>query len=163
MNNLKVIKSIKQYHEYCDELERLNSLKPISAEKEERIDLLTVLIEKWDEEHSDSADLHPVEMLKQLMEMHDLIPIELSQNTGIDKTVLSKILNFKKGFSKEVIRILSGYFKVNQEAFNKPYTLTESNEKAIKKFKSTLYPKMPITKSKKSFSLKTANKKKALT
>lgn len=67
MNNLKVIKSTKQYDEYCDELESLNSLHQISAANEDKIDLLTVLIEKWDEEHSNSEDLHPVVMLKQLM------------------------------------------------------------------------------------------------
>ncbi|MFZ1678405.1 MAG: helix-turn-helix domain-containing protein [Saprospiraceae bacterium] len=138
MNNLKVIKSIEQYNKYCDELERLISLRKPTAEEEEIIDLLTVLIEKWDEEHSQTGDIHPVEILKQLMEMQELSAIALSKSTGIDKTVLSKILNYKKGFSKEVIRELAGYFKVNQAAFNKPYSITEADEKVVKKFKSTL-------------------------
>lgn len=135
MNTLKVIKSTEQYDEYCNELERLNSLMPLTSENEDRIDLLIVLIEKWDDEHGTSEDIHPVEMLKQLMEMHDLSAAELSKNTDIDKTVLSKILNYKKGFSKDVIRVLSNYFKVNQEAFNKPFA--ESGEKVPAKFKST--------------------------
>lgn len=71
-------------------------------------------------------DIHPVELLKQLMEMHELNASELSRNTGLDKTVLSKILNNKKGFSKEVIRALAAYFKVNQEAFNRLYSLDDS-------------------------------------
>jgi HTH-type transcriptional regulator/antitoxin HigA len=127
-----------QYFEYCNEMERLNSLMPITSDNGEMIDLLAVLIEKWDDEHSNSEEIHPVEMLKQLMEMHELNANALSLNTGIDKTVLSRILNFKKGFSKEVIRILSVYFKVKQEAFNKPYTLTESNKQVINKVKSSL-------------------------
>ena len=49
MNTLRVIKSIELYYEYCNELERLNSLIPVTAENEEMIDLLTVLIEKWDD------------------------------------------------------------------------------------------------------------------
>jgi HTH-type transcriptional regulator/antitoxin HigA len=126
MNTLKVIKSLEQYYAYCDELERLHALMPITAENEDRIDLLTVLIEKWDEEHHPSVDIHPVELLKQLMEMHDLNASELSRITGIDKTVLSKIINNKKGFSKDIIRTLATYFKVNQEAFNRPYSLEES-------------------------------------
>ena len=69
MNTLKVIKSLEQYYAYCDELESLNALKPITAENEDRIELLTVLIEKWDEEHHSSRDIHPVELLKQLMEI----------------------------------------------------------------------------------------------
>jgi len=126
MNTLKVIKTIDQYYQYCDELESLNAKKHITAENEERAELLTVLIEKWDEEHHPSADIHPVELLKQLMEMHDLHASELARKTGIDKTVLSKIMNHKKGFSKDIIRALATYFKVNQEAFNKPYSLEDS-------------------------------------
>ena len=128
MNNLKVIKSIEQYHKYCNELEELTSRRKLTAEHEEKIDLLTVLIEKWDKDHYKSEDTHPVELLKQLMEMHDLNAATLSKNTGLDKTVLSKIINNKKGFSKEVIRILANYFKVNQEAFNKPYTIGEPEQ-----------------------------------
>jgi HTH-type transcriptional regulator/antitoxin HigA len=123
---LKVIKSKDQYYHYCDELESLNALKPITAENEDRIELLTVLIEKWDNEHRSSTEIHPVELLKQLMEMHDLNASELSRNIGIDKTVLSKMINHKKGFSKDVIRALASYFKVNQEAFNRLYSLNDS-------------------------------------
>lgn len=140
MIKLKVIKTPEQYHQYCDEVERLTSLEQVSAENEEDIELLTVLIEKWDDEHSTSTDIPPVEMLHHLMAMHDLNAMALSQNTGIDKTILSKILNYKKGFSKETIRILSNYFKVNQEAFNKPYTLVEANKKVTGKLKSNLSP-----------------------
>lgn len=138
MSNLKVIKSTLQYAMYCDELERLTSLESMSIENEETIELLSVLIEKWDEENSTSAEILPVDMLKHLMALHDLRPADLSQQTGINKTVLSKILNYKKSFSKEVIRVLSIYFKVKQEAFNKPYALrSESNENAILNIKST--------------------------
>ncbi len=140
MNSLKVIKSIKQYHTYCDELERLTSLDQISREDEEIIDLLEVLIEKWDDEHSKTEEIHPVKLLKQLMDMHGLNATNLSKNTGIDKTVLSKIINNKKGFSKDVIRALSHYFKVSQEGFNKPYSIGEPIEPSTQNFQSTLSP-----------------------
>ena len=42
---------------------------------------------------------------------------------GISKSYVSEILNYKKGFSKSIIRQLSTYFKVSQEAFNRPYAL----------------------------------------
>jgi HTH-type transcriptional regulator/antitoxin HigA len=37
------------------------------------------------------------------------------------------MLNFKKGLSKETIRILSERFKMNQAAFNRPYELSLSS------------------------------------
>ena len=49
------------------------------------------------------------------------------------KLYFLKILNYEIGFSKEVFKVLSGYFKVNKVAFNKPYTLIDSYEKVFKK------------------------------
>lgn len=140
MTNLKVIKSLNQYHNYCQELERLTSLEETSAKENERIELLNVLIEKWDEKHSEKIDTNPVELLEHLMGMHDMNANKLAQKTGIDKTVLSKILNYKKGFSKEVIRVLSNYFKVRQEVFNRTYQLKDVAKSSKQPFKSTLAP-----------------------
>lgn len=137
MSNLKVIKTIEQYYTYCDELEKLTSLKQLSVENEEKIDLLTVLIEKWDDDHSSSVEMHPIELLKQLMDMHDLNAASLSKNTGIDKTVLSKMINHKKGFSKDVIRVLANYFKVKQEAFNRPFHIVELEKSASREAKGS--------------------------
>jgi HTH-type transcriptional regulator/antitoxin HigA len=133
MNNFKIIKSIDQYNKYCDQLEQIVAQKRLSSEDEENVELLTLLIEKWDEENSHSNNVHPVDMLKSLMDMHDINAIELSKGTGINKTVLSKILNYKKGFSKEAIRAIADYFKVNQAAFNKPYPLLETEKDSTKK------------------------------
>lgn len=138
MSDYKVIKSVEQYAQYCDELERLTSLEKLSGEVRDNIELLTVLIEKWDEENYISKDIHPVEMLRTLMDMHDINSIELSKRTGINKTVISKILNYKKGFSKEVIRVFSKYFKVNQAAFNKPYPLEDAPAEIDDKIKSSI-------------------------
>ena len=41
----------------------------------------------------------------------------------LSKGTISKILNYPKGLSKDTIRKLSDFFKVSQEAFNRPYKL----------------------------------------
>ena len=41
----------------------------------------------------------------------------------LSKGTVSKILNYRKGLSKETIRKLSIYFKVSQDLFNRPYKL----------------------------------------
>jgi antitoxin component HigA of HigAB toxin-antitoxin module len=51
------------------------------------------LIESWDQEHSIEQDFDPVEMLVYLMNMQDLNASQLSKETKINKTVISKILN----------------------------------------------------------------------
>ena len=42
---------------------------------------------------------------------------------------------YKKGLSKETIRILSERFKLNQEAFNRPYELNIPIDQKLKKCK----------------------------
>jgi transcriptional regulator with XRE-family HTH domain len=57
------------------------------------------------------------------MESHQLKAKDLVDMLGVSKSYVSEILNYTKGFSKVVIRKLAIYFKVSQEAFNRPYVL----------------------------------------
>jgi len=119
----KVIESEKQYFDYCNKLEHLVFGRRTKAIDDE-INLLTVLIEKYDDEYCtpyDEAD--PVELLRFLMDDHKLKAKDLAGILGISKGLVSDILNYKKGMSKDVIRILAGHFKMSQEAFNRPYLL----------------------------------------
>ena len=123
METLKfaIIKSKEQYDKYCDILEDLIVLDDKKTQDE--IELLTLLIEKWDAEHNSFDDLNPIELLKALMNEHNLKAQDLVDILDITKGTISKILNYHKGLSKDTIRKLSDYFKVSQEAFNRPYRL----------------------------------------
>ena len=100
MNTLKykIIKSTEQYLQYCNALETLIVSTAKSNEAMDEIELLTFLIEKWDAENSSYKEADPVEVIQLLM-------------------------NYKKGLSKDIIRLLAQQFKVSQEAFNRPYKL----------------------------------------
>lgn len=123
METLKytVIKDVEQYKKYCDILEEL-ILNENNTTKDE-LELLTLLIEKWDEEHNSFKDSDPIELLKSLMNEHDLKAKDLARILNLSKGTISKILNYHKGLSKDTIRKLSDYFKLSQEAFNRPYKL----------------------------------------
>ncbi|MFW6222696.1 MAG: helix-turn-helix domain-containing protein [Bacteroidota bacterium] len=112
---------MEQYTEYCDILEDL-ILQDDKTTRDE-IELLTLLIEKWDIEHNTFKDSDPIEILKALMEEHDLKAKDLVKILNLSKGTISKILNYHKGLSKDTIRKLSDYFKLSQEAFNRPYKL----------------------------------------
>lgn len=126
MEKLKytIIKNKEQYFAYCNFLEALVDLADQNTAVEDEIDLLTLLIEKYDEEHNSFAALDPIRLLKSFMEDHHLNATALSGILGISKGYVSDILNYKKGLSKDVIRKLSEYFKVRQDAFNRPYPLS---------------------------------------
>ena len=119
----KVIKSEAQYDKYCDQLEVLLDKSAGTKSQEDEIELLTLLIEKWDEEHNTFGDADPIEILKSLMKDHKMKSVDLASLVGVSEGLVSDMLNYKKGLSKETIRILADRFKLNQEAFNRPYIL----------------------------------------
>ena len=116
-----IIKDKKQYDKYCNILEEL--IIQNNEDMLDEIDLLNLLIEKWDVEHNSLDDLNPVELIKALMEENKLKNKDLIEILDLSKGTVSKILNYHKGLSKDTIRKLSHYFKVSQEAFNRPYRL----------------------------------------
>ncbi len=116
-----IIKSKKQYDKYCNIVEEL--IVQDNEDILDEIDLLNLLIEKWDAEHNSLDDLNPVELIKALMEENKLKSKDLVEILDLSKGTVSKILNYHKGLSKDTIRKLSHYFKVSQEAFNRPYKL----------------------------------------
>ena len=123
MESLKysIVKTEIQYKQYCNVLEEL--LAQDKKDLLDEIELLTLLIEKWDTEHNSFDDLDPVELIKSLMEENSLKPKDLIEILNLSKGTVSKILNYHKGLSKETIRKLSDYFKVSQETFNRSYKL----------------------------------------
>ncbi|MBA3828654.1 MAG: transcriptional regulator [Taibaiella sp.] len=119
----KIIKTLRQYSKYCNTLEALLEKEGAAKEVDDEIELLTFLIEKWDKEHNSFADVDPISLLKHLMEEHHLRSKDLVTILGVSKGLVSDILHYKKGLSREVIRTLATYFKVSQEAFNREYKL----------------------------------------
>ena len=119
----KIIKTDAQYYKYGDRLEALvDSGRRTKAIRDE-IELLTLLIEKYDEAHNTFEDADPIELLKSLMKDHKIKAVALAKLLHVSEGLVSDILNYKKGLSKETIRILSGKFKLSQEAFNRVYPL----------------------------------------
>ncbi len=90
---------------------------------QDEVELLTFLIEKWDQDHNSFEDSDPIELLRSLMEEHKLKSKDLVEILGVSKGLVSAILNYKKGLSKEIIRALATHFGLSQEAFNRPYKL----------------------------------------
>ena len=135
----KVIKTEKQYYTYCHTLENL--LTSSDPQQQDEVELLTLLIENWDAEHSSLQEVDPITLLKSLMNERNLRAKDLVNILGVSKGLVSDILNRKKGLSKEVIRILARYFSVSQSAFNRPYNLVKDVSTSTVKNASFTKPK----------------------
>lgn len=123
MLKYKIIKNEKQYDEYCKTLEGLVFSESKSTKRKDEIDLLTLLIEDYDNRSWKIPKQNPVKIIQGLMIDHGLQAKDLVQIMGISKGYVSDILNYKKGLSKEIIRKLAVHFKLRQEVFNRPYEL----------------------------------------
>jgi HTH-type transcriptional regulator / antitoxin HigA len=87
MKTLKytIIKDKEQYDKYSDILEDL-----ISHDKnQDEIDLLALLIEKWDKEHNTFKDSDPIKLLQALMNEHNLKAKDLVDILGLSKGTIS--------------------------------------------------------------------------
>ena len=119
----KIIKTTTQYNKYCGILETLMASSGKSRAIQDEIELLTLLIEKYDADHNTFDNADPIELIKALMKSHKLKAVDLANILQVSEGLVSDILKYKKGLSKEVIRKLAAHFKVRQEAFNRPYKL----------------------------------------
>lgn len=128
----KVIKTRHQYKAYCNLLEELVMVKKKSRRTQETIELLTLLIEKWDSEHNTFSDADPVELLDFLMKENKMKAIDLAAALGVSKSLVSDILHYRRGLSRDIIRKLAERFKVTQELFNKPYKLVSPVNSRLK-------------------------------
>lgn len=126
----RIIKSEAQYEQYCKIL--YNLLKADANKNEDEIELLTLLIEKYDQETYPIDKLDPIQLLKALMKDNNLKAKDLVTILNLSKGTVSKILNYQKGLSKSTIRKLSNHFKLKQEAFNRSYKLKNTINKGFK-------------------------------
>lgn len=142
MGEIKIIKSKEQHREYTNRLIALWE-NPSDENQDER-ELLELLIEDWEKDTLKNEDVNPVELIKFLMENHALKRKDMMEILDINKSTLSKILGYKKGLSKDIIRKLSERFKVSQEVFNQPYPLKAKENKGHKDEKMMNTPKVLV-------------------
>ena len=124
----RVIDSDTQYKSYCDVLEKLVFSANITPAVQDEINLLTLLIETYDKQNSTFRNLDPVQLLKSLMTEHRMKAADLARKLQVSEGLISDILKYKKGMSKKTIRGIAELFKMQQEAFNKPYATSSTSE-----------------------------------
>ena len=124
----RMIDSDTQYKSYCDTLEKLVFSANITPAVQDEINLLTLLIETYDKQNSTFRNLDPVQLLKSLLAEHRMKAADLARKLQVSEGLISDILKYKKGMSKKTIRGIAELFKMQQEAFNKPYATSATSE-----------------------------------
>jgi HTH-type transcriptional regulator / antitoxin HigA len=100
-------------------IELLESLtakeQPTEAEKK-LIDLLTVLVEQFEDQNYPVVDVGPLDIIRHLMEEHQLRQKDLAEVFGTE-SIVSDVLNGKRDLNKDHIKRLSERFHVSPAVF----------------------------------------------
>lgn len=113
----KVIRTEKENEAYTEILYELDrrSVKLTAAEKE-LAELLTLLIEDFEEKRYRLPRARPVDVVRFLMEQHNLLQKDLVDVFGT-RSIVSEVLSGKRELNKEHIARLSARFHVSPEVF----------------------------------------------
>lgn len=105
-----------QYRQAVGQLQELMAPNP-DRDRSLMIELLSTLIEQYENRTYPTPRVSPPEMLAHLMEVHNLKAAQLAQETGIPPATLSNVLKGRRGISKANAVKLAGVFKMPADAF----------------------------------------------
>ncbi|NJM53834.1 MAG: transcriptional regulator [Blastocatellia bacterium] len=88
----------------------------LSPEEDKLLELLTLLVEDYEDEHYPIEDSPPHEVLKFIMEQRDLKQSDLLDIFG-SSGIASEVVNGKRSISKTQAKKLAERFKVSVELF----------------------------------------------
>jgi HTH-type transcriptional regulator/antitoxin HigA len=112
----EVVHDDQSNQSYIQQLEELSSRANLSSAEEKLIELLTVLVEEYENKYHAVSNAGPLDILRHLMEVHDLRQKDLIDVFGAESTV-SDVLNGKRDITKEQIRRLSNRFHISPAVF----------------------------------------------
>jgi HTH-type transcriptional regulator/antitoxin HigA len=77
------------------------------------LDVLTDMIEKYEETHYPAQDVSGVELLRYLLSERGKPQAEVARDLGMSPSTISEILNGKRDFGRKYIEAFSRYFCVS--------------------------------------------------
>ena len=113
----KVIRTEKENEAYTEILYELDQRsKSLTAAEKELAELLTLLIEDFEEKRYRLPRAKPLEVVRFLMEQHNLLQKDLADVFGT-RSIVSEVLSGKRELNKDQIARLSARFHVSPEVF----------------------------------------------
>lgn len=116
---LKAIKTKKDYSQALARLEEIFDAKKQTPEGHE-LDILSILIDKYEEDFFPIGLPDPIEAIKFRMEQMEYNQIDLARIVGL-KSRASEILNKKRKLTLEMVRQLHEKLNIPSEVLIQPY------------------------------------------
>jgi HTH-type transcriptional regulator / antitoxin HigA len=110
---LAVIRSEEHSEAAQAVLDRLLAKRKLDDGEEMYLDALSDLVASYEDEHHAIGPASDADMLRHLMEAKGVNQTQVGQAAGIAKSTMSEVLAGRRPFSRQMIRKLAGYFKVD--------------------------------------------------
>lgn len=138
----KILKSEQEYNEACERIYTLingaeNAIEPDSPEGEE-MELLSFLVEKYEQEHYPVEAPDPIEAIKFRMDQMNLKQADVAPLFG-GKTRVSEVLHGKRALTLKMITLLNRYLGIPLESLvagNKEIKLAPEKRERLLSIKS---------------------------
>jgi len=115
---LRVIRSESQYGQAIAMLDRLSDRGNDRTDDEtEYLLSLAVFVKKYEDEHHPMPPVSGVDMLRYLLETHNVTQSSLASATGLAASTISEILAGKRKLGLKHIAPLARFFGVQQDVF----------------------------------------------
>ena len=111
-----IIRTDEDLAQLTDQLQRLDERDDLTPEEQELAELLTVLIEDYEQRRYPIRKARPRQTLQHLMEARSLTQKDLWRVFG-SKGITSEVLHGKRSISKAQAKKLAAYFHVSAELF----------------------------------------------
>ncbi len=97
----------------------MNSLldRDLDSAEDDYLDVLSDLIERYEDKHHPIGDVSEDEMLAFLIEQKDVTQVEAARGAGIAESTVSEVLSGKRQLTRGQIEKLASYFHVSPAVF----------------------------------------------
>ena len=123
---IKPIKTEANYEAALEELETLMNAKPDTPEGD-RLDVLTTLVEVWEEKHHGIEGPDPIDAILHRLEALGLVRKDLEPMIGTRARV-SEVLSRKRPLTINMIRRLNKEMRIPAEVLIRPYDVEKMIE-----------------------------------
>jgi HTH-type transcriptional regulator / antitoxin HigA len=91
--------------------------KNLDTGEQDYLDVLTDLVETYEDEHHPIPDASEADVLRELMRSNGLSQLKLAREVGISQSTISAVLNGTRSLTKEQVIRLAQFFHISPAAF----------------------------------------------
>jgi len=114
---LRPIRSENELDRAISMIDSLLDQEKRDSDEEDYLDVLSDLVEKYEDEHDPMPPVNGAQMLRFLIESHETTEAKLAVETGIAESTISSLLAGKRELSRKHIEAFSRHFHVSPAVF----------------------------------------------